>query len=126
MAENAVLGETGAGVAVGLDWSVELLGFTEEAELACENLVTCDVSGLLECVLLLQFGHEVDRSCISNPVVTDSLEGVKAEITELGDGVLCSSVEVTGEAKVGPSGYSGESSGWLLFRVEKVAVGWTS
>lgn len=125
MVENAVLGETGAGVAVGLDWGVELLGFTEEAELASENLVTCDVSGLLECVLPLQFGNEVDRSCISNLVVIASLEGVKAEITELGDGVLCS-VEVTGEAKVGPSGYPEESAGWLLFRVEKVAVGWTS
>lgn len=126
MAENAVLGETGAVVAVGLDWSVELLGFTEEAELASENLVTRDVPGLLECVLLLQFENEVDRSCISNPVVIDSLEGVKAEITELGDGVLCSSVEVTGEAKVGPSGYPGKSAAWLLFRDEKVAVGWTS
>lgn len=125
MVENAVLDETDAAVTEDLDWGMEQLGFTEEAELVSENLVTCGVSGL-DCVLLLQFINEVDKSCIPNPVVIASLEGVKSEITELGDGVLCSSVEVTGKAKVGPSRYPRESAGWLPFRVEKVAIGWTS
>lgn len=40
--------------------------------------------------------------------------------------MLCSSVEVAGEAKVGPSKHPGELAGWLPFRVEKVAIGWTS
>lgn len=67
MVENAVLDETDAGVIEGLDWGMELLVFIivsalrEEAELVCENLVTCEVSWL-ECVLLLQFGSEVDKS----------------------------------------------------------------
>lgn len=77
MVENAVLDETDAGLTEYLDWGMELLGFTEEAELVSENLVTCEVSRL-ECVLLLQFGNEVDISCISNPFVIASLEGVKA------------------------------------------------
>lgn len=67
MVENAVLDETDAGVIEDLDWGMELLvsiivsALREEAELVCENLVTCEVSWL-ECVLLLQFGSEVDKS----------------------------------------------------------------
>lgn len=51
-----------------------------------------------------------------------SLEEVKAETTELGDGVLCSTVEVPGEVKVEPSRYPRELAGWLPFRVGKVVI----
>lgn len=85
---------------MGVLASIIASALKEEAELVCENLVTCEVSWL-ECILLLQSGNEVDKSCIPNSVVIASLEVVKAETTELGDGVLCSTVDKTGEGKAG-------------------------
>lgn len=133
MAENAVLVETDAGIIDDLDCGMELLtsiiisGLTEEVELVCENLVTWEVSWL-DCVLVVQFGNEVDKlcNCLSNLDVIASLEEVKTETTELGEGVLFSPVEVTDDVKEDSSRYPGELPSWLPFRVEKVAIDGTS
>lgn len=116
-----------------LDWGIELLtsiiisDLTEEVELVCENLVTWEVSWL-ECVLVVQFGNEVDKlcNCLSKLVVILSLEEVKTETTELGEGMLFSPVEVTEDVKEDSSRYPGELSSWLPFRDEKVAIDGTS
>lgn len=133
MVENAVSVETDAGVIEDLDWSTELLtsiiisDLAEEVGLVCESLLTWEVSWL-ECVLVVQFRNEVDKlsNCLSNLVVIASLEGVKTETRELGEGVPFSPVEVTEDIKEDLSRYPGELPGRLLFKVEKVSIDGTS
>lgn len=131
MVENAVLDETNAGVIEDLDWdmltSAIVSDLTEEAELVCKKLVTWAASWL-EWVLLVLFGTEVNKSCncVFNLVVIASLEEMRTETTELGEGVLFSIAEVTGELKVDASRYPEELASLLPFRVGKVAIDGTS
>lgn len=119
MVDNTVLVETDAGVIEDLDWSMELLtsiiisDLTEEVGLVCESLLTWEVSWL-NCVLVVQFGNEVDKlcNCLSNLVVIASLEEVKTGTRELEEGV--------------PFSPPGELPGRLPLKVEKVPIDGTS
>lgn len=133
MVENAVLVETDAGVIEDLDWSTELLtsiiisDLTEEVGLVCENLLTWEVSWF-ECVRVVQFRNEVDKlsNCLSNLAVIVSLEEVKTETRELGEGVPFSPEEVTEDIKEDLSRYPGKLPSRLPFKVEKVPIDGTS